>query len=193
MIVALDFETSNTKPGVGAPVQLGVAVMEGQDVKDTLEVVLAPPRHWKDKEKITREYDVVALQVSGISWKAILGGFPMAQGCNMLRALVERHEAQQALVVAYNAPFDLAWYADLLMLGGDWDPKTKGKWDTQQSPLLGPWQCVLMLARARLDLPDYKLDTVAKHYDLARTGDTHSALEDAILAGRIYDRLKGTQ
>lgn len=189
--LALDFETSGTDKDRHAPVTLGVALMEDGEVLDSIEYLFAPPRHWKTKE-ITRAYEIGALEVSKVTWKRILTeGLECSYVCKSLGKWASDRGADELAIVAYNAPFDLGFYSTMLFLGGDWDPNTRGKWLTATPPLFGPWQCAMMLMKRAANLDDYKLDTAAAHFGLARSGEAHGALEDAVLAGQIYHRLVG--
>lgn len=190
--LALDFETSGLVPGTHAPVSLGIALFDGGEPVQTREWLFAPPMY---KDKISRAYDVVALEISGASWVRIKReGVPHAKVCAELGALAKEWDAGALTVVAFNAPFDLSWYSDLLFLGGSWDQHTRS-YKTFTPPLYGPWQCVRLAAAAdpRVQLDSYSLDTVADHFGLARSGEKHGALEDAILAGQIWHRLQETK
>lgn len=186
--IALDFETSGLKPSEHAPVTLGVALMDGDAVVDSREWLFAPPMR---DGKITREYSVNALEISGVSWTKIKKeGQKHSDVCRELLAWVREHQAQELTVVAFNAPFDLAWYSDLLFLGGSWN-QAERVFQTFLPPLVGPWQCARLMACAdpRIQIPRYDLDGVAAHFGLSRDTSKHGALEDAILAGKIYARL----
>lgn len=187
--LALDFETSGLRPGEHAPVTLGVALMDGETVVDSREWLFAVPTN-KDG-KPTRAYDVIALEISGTSWTKIKKeGRPHADVCRELIAFAREHQAATLPVVAFNAPFDFAWYSDLLFLGGSWNQVARC-FQTFLPPLVGPWHCARLMACAdpMVDLARYDLDGVAQHFGLSRETDKHGALEDAILAGRIYSRL----
>ena len=184
--VALDFETSGLDSKRHAPVSLGVAVFEGGDVIASAEWTLAPP---VDKNgRVSREYDVCALQVSGKTWKEIQAGVKCEAVCFALGKFAREHGVSDAAVVAFNAPFDLSFYSELLYLGGSWNQHFR-RFETFKPPLIGPWQCARLMAVSQLDLERYDLDTTARHFGLSRSGETHGALEDAILAGRIYQSL----
>lgn len=186
--VALDFETSGLDPKRHAPVSLGVALMEDQEILASREWLFAPP-YDKSGVKVVREYDVTALEISGKSWTAIKrDGLTHARVCSELYDWSNKHEADELTVVAFNAPFDFAWYSELLMLGGSWN-QLERRFQTFQPPLTGPWQCARLIACKRLDLPRYDLNTVAGAFDFSRTSAKHGALEDAILAGRVYEML----
>jgi len=189
--IAIDFETSGLVPGTHAPVTLGVALMEGETVVDSREWLFAPPM--KDG-KITRAYDVVALEISGTSWTKIKKeGNKHADVCKELLAWAHKEDFSEAPVVAFNAPFDFAWYSDLLFLGGSWN-QAERCFQTFLPPLVGPWQCVRLLACSdpRIKLSRYDLDGVANHFGFSREGNKHGALEDAILAGRIFAKVGAT-
>jgi len=189
--LALDFETGGTDPNKNAPVQLGVSVFEDGEPGASMEWLIGPTFHWKTG-KCEREYTVAALEVSGISWPKIKAAPAPKAIVAELSAWAFANDAVNLPVVAFNAPFDLAFYSTLMFLASDWHPSQKGVKVQPEPPLLGPWQCALMLARAELHgLDDYRLDTVAGHFGLSRKGEAHGALEDAILAGRVYMNLLG--
>jgi DNA polymerase III epsilon subunit-like protein len=182
--VAVDFETSGTDHQRNAPVSLGVALFEDGEVLASREWLIGPPMHYKTG-KITREYNIAALEISRSTWPQIRKAPAPAVVCEELAAWVREHDARELTCVAFNAPFDLGWYCELLFLGGAWDFASKG-FRRFRSPLVGPWQCAMMLAADRVALSDYKLETVASHFGLGRAGEGHGALEDAILAGRVF-------
>lgn len=185
MIIALDFETSGTDPRVNAPVSIGVALMEGEEVIDIRHKIIAPPMY---KGKITKTYDVCALEISGLTWEEIKGGQSATAVLFDLSAWSLMHDAKRLPVVAYNAPFDLSFYSELLFMGRIWNNYTKS-FQRAKPPFVGPWQCALMMAVDSLDLDAYSLDAVADHFGLARSSEKHNALDDAILAGKIYAKL----
>jgi len=187
--LTLDFETSGLDHKTHAPVSLGVALMEGSDVVDSKEWLLAPPT---DKNgKITREYAVNALEISSYTWPQIKrDGMPIAAVMAELTGFAAAHNAHGLTVVAFNAPFDLGWYSECLFLSGSWNQHLR-RFETFVPPLVGPWQCARLLAvTSGLGLERYDLDTVARHFGLSRSTEKHGALEDAILAGRIYSALR---
>lgn len=189
--IALDFETSGLDPQRHAPVSIGVALFEDGEVGPEFEMHVGPTRHWKT-QRIEREYDLCALEVSGASWPKIKSSPPPAHVVHELRCHIDNWEANDLPVVAFNAPFDFAFYSQLLFMSSDWHPTERGVRVQPVPPLCGPWYCAKMLARRELQLTNYSLDDVAAYFGLSRTGDKHGALEDAILAGRIYDRLTET-
>ena len=186
--VALDFETSGLQPGTHAPVELGCALFEDGNVLSEFRTLIAPPVY---KDRISRAYDVVALEISGLSWKAIKSAPTPRQVCTDLLAWANENDARDLIVVAFNAPFDFAWYSDLLFLGGAWNNQSK-RFETFQPPFTGPWHCARLLAVRNLDLNSYTLDAVAAHFDLRRHSALHGALEDAALAGHVYSCLYPT-
>lgn len=186
-ILALDYETSGLDPQTHAPVTLGVAVMEGDEILAQAEWLFAPPT---DKNgKINRAYDVTALEINGVSWTRIKrDGLPISAVMAALGKFAIEHKATSLPVVAFNAPFDFAWYSTCLFLGGSWNQHRRC-FETFKPPLIGPWQCARLMACDSLRLDGYSLDAVCAHFELARTGETHGALEDAVLAGRVFHRL----
>jgi len=189
-IIAADFETSGLDPKRNFPVSIGIALMDGGDVVDAYSSIISPPRG-KDG-KVTREYNVEALMISGITWKQIQEGSPAASVLADLRRFADTHGCHGAPVVAFNAPFDLAFYSELLFASGAWDQHLR-RFVGAVPPLYGPWHCARMIAANQVTLENYRLDTVAEHFGFSRTTDTHGALDDAILAGKVFHRLTEKQ
>lgn len=187
MIVALDFETGGLLPSEHAPVSLATAIMEGEDIVASREWLFKTPTDkWGNP---SRKYDPKAMEINGHDPVVLNAtGAHIETVMDELTSWATEHKARLATVVAFNAPFDLAFYSECLFLGGKWCNGSKS-WRVHKPPLVGPWHCARMVATVRLTLANYKLDTVAAHYGLARTSDTHGSLEDAVLAGRVFHRL----
>lgn len=189
--IAIDFETSGLDSKRHAPVTIGAAIFKNGEYAEGREWLIAPPT---DKNgRITREYDVCALEISGTSWTKIKKeGLPAHVVMRQLgQFLRENGHEPLNTVVAFNAPFDFAFFSELLFQAGGWN-QVERRFEAFCSPLVGPWHCARLLAMWQIgepNLPNWKLDTVAAHFGLARDTDLHSSLEDAVLAGRIYSLL----
>lgn len=184
--IALDTETGGLDPQRNFPISLGVALFDGGELEDSQQWIISPPVR---NGKITREYDINALAVSGIKWTDILRGDPANQVCGELTEWATERGARDLPVMAFNAPFDLSFYSELCFAAGSWNQATRS-FESFTPPLYGPWQCVRMLAMERVKLASYSLDSVSAHFGLGREGEAHGALEDAILAGKVYEALE---
>ena len=92
--------------------------------------------------------------------------------------------------MCFNVSYDLACYRNMLFFASDWHPYIKGQRVSWPEILSANWTCAMATARHLLPgLDDYKLDTVAAHFGLCRQTESHGALEDAILAGRVYAQM----
>lgn len=185
--LALDFETGGLDPQRHGAVSLGVAIFDTDVDPDvpthTMEWIIAPPT---DKNgKIRCEYDINALAINGLKWPDILKGHRESTVLNELQVLAVETGMRRAMIVSHNTVFDAAFLSQMVYRCGTWN---YGKFQAQPDPLLGPWACTRRMAEV-LGLPDKKLDTVCAHFGLARTGEYHGALEDAILCGQVYRRL----
>ena len=188
--LAIDFEGSHKEPRRGCPVQLGVAVMADGEVLASAEWLIKPPRHYKSG-KPTREVDAYALAVSGLTLEKIEAeGLDAYEVCCQLNKFVKENEAKSLPILAYSFTYDAECYENLLYEGGDYDFTIKEY--VGLPPILGAkWICVRQTARLLLpgQLVHYSLDDVAGLLGFSRTTEAHGALEDAILAGKVYHAL----
>ena len=106
-----------------------------------------------------------------------------------LTTFVYDHADPSDMVVAFNAPFDFAFYSEALFMGGSWNQRAK-KFETFRPPMTGPWQCARLACFHKISVDKYDLDTCSAHFGLSRSSDRHGALEDAILAGKLYLALR---
>ena len=190
--IALDFEGSGKDPRRHAPTQIGLALFEEDEVVATLETLIGPPRHYKT-DAITREYDVVALELTGFTMKQLLAAPSPAEVCSMVRAWVREHAIGSLPLAAYNAGgYDWPMMRELAFLGGGYDPHAR-RFMPSPLGLSHRWVCAMELAMAKIDpaeIEGYRLDDVAAHLGIeGRTTEHHGALEDAILAGRVLRAL----
>jgi DNA polymerase III epsilon subunit-like protein len=190
--ISLDFEGSGKDPRRHAPTQLGLALFEGDEVVSTLETLIGPPRHYKTNA-INREYDSVALELTGFTMKQLLEAPSPAEVCSMVRSWVREHAIGNLPLVAYNAGgYDWPMMRELAYLGGYYDQRARRR-EPASLGLSHRWVCAQELARAKIEPEEveaYSLDQVAKVLGLdGRTTELHGALEDAILAGRVLRAL----
>lgn len=189
-ILALDFETGGLDPSRHGAVQLGLAVMNGDEVEHSQSWTIGPKV--KKNGYHEREYGVMALSISGTKWKEILAAPPPRDTLYLVQAWLKSIEVADAPcylpIVSHNAVFDQGFWSDLVFQAGGYDRK-KSAFVPFHQLLCGAWHCTMRNAQGYTPLDDYKLDTVAKHFGLSREGDKHGALEDAILAGRVFYRL----
>ena len=188
-VLALDFEGSHKNPRVGCPVQLGVAVMEGEQVMASAEWLIRPPLHWKTG-KPTREVDAYALRISGLDLERIeTEGLTSGEACRALQTWVSVEGAGSLPVLAFSMSYDIECYEQLLFDGGWFDFDLR-EYILYPAILGAKWICARQTARRMLpNMLRHSLDDVAAKFDLARISDTHGALEDAILAARCYHLL----
>ena len=190
IILALDFETGGLDPSRHGAVQLGLAVMNGEEVEHSNQWIIGPKV--KKNGYHEREYGVMALSVSGTKWKDILAAPPPRDTLFLIRDWLKSINVAGypcALpIVSHNSVFDQGFWSDLIFQAGEFD---RGKYAFVPFPqlLCGAWYCTMRMAQGDLNLANYKLDTVAEHFGLSREGDKHSALEDAILAGKCFARM----
>lgn len=189
-LLALDFEATNKDPRRGCPIQIGIAVVEGPDVLASAEWLIKPPVHYKTG-KPTKEVDAYALRISGLSLEQIeADGCTSKESCVKLSEFVRENKAGSLPVLAYNFTYDAECYGQMLFDAGSYDFHTK-EYLAFPDILGAKWICAYRTARLMLrdQLTKFTLDDVAAHFGLSRDTEVHSALPDAILAGRIYHEL----
>lgn len=192
-VLALDFEGTNKEPRRGAPIQLGLAIMDSGTVVAQAETLIRPPTHYKSG-KPTKEVDAYSLRVSGLTLEKVESeGLGSTTACKWLQSFVKKHDAKEMPIVAYSMSYDIECYRQLLYDGGTYD------WDLREyfgfpEIICGPWHCAFSMARMRLSgkLLNFSLDDVAGFFGLSREGEAHGAGEDCILAGQIFHRLSET-
>lgn len=189
-IVAVDFETSGLDVNRNAPVSIGMAIMDGDEVLAEFESLFG---------RMTKKaYEIEAMEIHGISWKQIKEGPEVNQVFIEVQKWIKDNDAEYIPVVSHNAKFDCQFWDHLAMMCGSFQGKyPNGRFVRERENLKGPWYCTMrMCDRLRFDesvIIDSKLDTVAAHFGLSRVSDKHGALEDAILCGRIFHRLMETK
>lgn len=183
--IALDFETGGLDPNRHGACSLGVAVFEDGEVIDSREWLIKPPTHAKSGKYLC-EYDICAFEINGLSWvKMKKEGISEPEVLRELMQFLDLLGCRDALIVSHNTAFDAAMLSQMVFRCGTWN---YGKFEAFPEPLHGAWACTRRMCD-RLGLENNNLDTVCAHFGMARTGEYHGALEDAILCGKVYGLL----
>ena len=187
--IALDFETGGTNPSVHAPVSLGLALMEGEEVFAQEEFIFARMDGDDRKANQRRGYELRAMEVTGLRVSQFAKGEDPERVVELVREWTRKHDAADLPVVSYNASFDQSFWSELLFLTGKWD-RTLNAYAVCPEVFGGPWWCVRRLFRVRFpERVTSKLDDALAVVGLSREGELHGALEDAVLCGRLLSRL----
>lgn len=180
MILALDFETGGLNHEKNPPVTLGLAIMEGLDVIHSDE--------WTFGYRDDMVYNEVAMKINGIPFERLKAAPDESIVYRDVKLWLADHEAQNMPVVSHNAAFDQNFWSQWLFRLGK---KIDGVYRVAPELLYGPWECTRRMAgKLGKEIPNHKLDTVAAHFGLSRSSEVHGAMEDAILAGKVYHWLK---
>lgn len=191
--LAIDFEGSHKNPRVGCPIQIGIALMDGEQVLESWESLIQVPKHFRSG-KPTREVDAYALKVSGLTLDDLENAPTCREVCAHLVSRIKAWQSKHSFSVddvpnvAFNIGYDFEAYCDLLFQGGEYD-RQLAEYVGFRAILGHKWECAAQMARRKLNLYSYSLDSVALFYGLERSSEHHGALEDAILAGRVHHRL----
>lgn len=161
--IILDIETTGLSPKQGdAIIELGAIKIQGQEVIDTFDVLINP--------RVPIAWGAQAVHGMSDAYIAAHGQHPetvmpkFAQFC------------QQGTLVGHNIiKFDLPFIQKDLA--------------SQQIPqLTNPVIDTLFLARKKLQLPNYKLGTIARYYGIPYD-KAHRALEDCLITKDIFLKL----
>jgi DNA polymerase III epsilon subunit-like protein len=179
--LALDLETGGLDPDRHQLLQIGLAEFDNGEVGRTLAVQLS--------EHAKLDITLRALRLTGTTMADLKAGVDEAQAYAKVRDWVEEIAARELPIVSHNASFDQSFWSQFIFRQGSWQGRYPDKVFVQADPLLyGAWACTRRLG-AHLRLPNQTLDTIAAHFGLSRATEKHGALEDAILAGRVFDAL----
>lgn len=188
-VLALDLETTGLSADYDFITQIGLAVMDGTTIENTFTSRVQP-----DKERF--RVSVAALEAQIGDWQsepsrvadwlsATFDAPQMKEVAASVSAFVTDTGAIGLPVVAHNMPFDQAFVHKRMMV-------FKSVFVDVQFPV---WIDTLAMARmADPGRKGYGLDVLCDKYGLPKRPLEHDALQDAILAGLLYDRLrKGEQ
>lgn len=186
--IAIDFEGSSKDPRRGAPIQIGAVLMDDDEVIGTFESLIGLPRHYKTG-KITREVDAIALAVSGITLEQLESAPSSSTVINDFET--KFGDYSHLPMVAFNASYDLECFNNLYFEAGSFDFDAR-EYFGRQPVGFSNWICARMFAQSTLNYcANFSLDEVVTFLNLPpREGDQHGALEDAILAGKVYAKLQ---
>jgi DNA polymerase III epsilon subunit-like protein len=183
-ILALDLETGGVNSQYDPILQIGAAVMEGDEVVDIYQSRVRP-----NMERFKISLSALAVQASDIStpdgaakaieWLNNLATAP--ESGDVAREFAEwcvKHDAAGLPLVAHNCSFDAAFL---------------NQWAFQQKrafkpvPLGAVSICTMQLAKRVLPGgTGYGLDACLLLAGLPTRPGAHDALQDAILCGRVY-------
>jgi len=140
--------------------------------------------------RLLAAYDDEALAVGGFDLEILNRcGIPYPVAIWNLNDWAAKHDARDALVTGYNAAFDMAFYGVLLRFG--YAATDSGQWVRPSPPLRGAWHDTRVLALDILDeVKSLTLSSVAAELGFDPQGAKHCAVEDAILNGRVYWKLR---
>lgn len=186
--LALDFETSGLSPQYDHVMQIGAAVFnDGEPTGETFceRISLAGT-----KAKLALE----AIEVqTGLDLTTPEGAQAVMAELNRMMTGKTRNQVMQEFaewgksvgaekypVVAWNAPFDHSFYAQMVFHSKKVVPK----------PILSPmWICAMELAKHTGRFKSHKLADVVRQLELGEQDKAHDALQDAVLAGKVYAKL----
>lgn len=182
-IVALDLETSDKNKAYGYIKQIACVVMEdGEVIGDPFYKTVEVPK----SARIALE--AVEAQIGSLQDKAkvaewltgFLSGDSASDVFDELLAWSALHRASDYPNVAQNLHFDLSFVTDRLLF----PYKLRG------NPFSPVWIDTLELARQMMPgKRSYALGHLCSMLGLPEQDKAHDALQDAILAGRVYHRL----
>jgi DNA polymerase III epsilon subunit-like protein len=187
-IIAIDLETSGANNLYDQILQVACVRMRGEEVVGTpFSMRVKPLARFKISLEAL-EAQVGDLDGDSIKnwWEALQeDGVESKTAMSELIAWAEEHEAAKYPNVAHNASFDWSfihkWEFTYRVMCGN------------KSPLSPRWICTLAMAQQHPHFEGAKkfgLDVVCQGLGLPPRPKAHDALQDALLAGRVYHRLR---
>lgn len=163
--IAFDLETTGLHPVFDRIIEIGAVRFRGDGaVLESFQQLIDPER----------AISAGAMAVNGIT-DQMVAGQPVIE--EVLPGFVEFIGASPVVMMAHNAGFDMGFFSFAFSRLG---------WERPQHPVID----TLTLARQRIVLSNYRLETVGRH--LCRIAYArHRALEDALLVKDIFLSLVG--
>ena len=168
-ILNFDIESTGLDPVKNDIIQLAAIVEIDGNVVDEININMQPFSY----ENIEPE----ALKISHTTVDDLRGYMPAIEAYDKFIELLSKHidkfnKADKFLPCAYNGSFDLNFVNQWFVKNGD---KYFGSWQNWQ--LLDPLPIFRMMGYLEmLDVPNYKLETIANYYGIEI--DAHDALSD---------------
>jgi DNA polymerase III epsilon subunit-like protein len=184
--LALDFESGGLEVRERAPVTLGLAVFEDGHLVKSQEWLFKPIRNWKGELRYS--YSDGAVRIHG---KSLVQMDTEGQDASHVYKEVSEFlgDVWSDPIVSHNAPFDGEVWGNFMFSLGYYDPGLRCRVPTKEL-LTGPWICTRRIATNRLvvphQVPNMKLDSVARFFGLGGQQATHGAVFDAVLAGQVF-------
>ncbi|MBS1702885.1 MAG: 3'-5' exonuclease [Armatimonadetes bacterium] len=169
---------------------LGLAIFEEGVVVKSKEWLFEPILDWRGNLRF--DYSAAAAEIHG---KTLQEMREHGQSCAEVYREVRDFlgSTWSHPIVSHNAPFDSEVWSTFLYVLAQWDRNHQGMALVSEL-LTGPWLDTKRIAQARFsppyDIPDLKLDTLCRYFEIGAQGDVHGAEQDAILAGELYFKLR---
>lgn len=190
-IVAIDFETTGLVPNYDSITSVALAYMDKGDVLDAWYCKVKPSMNSKFSLAAlsvqTGEFSGTPEEMAEVARNITTmfdGAFDGGEMAEQFRAFSAKHDLIHVPVVSHVAAFDKGFYDQRVLCF---------KSIFRHPPLSPLWICTKELASIVFADPRIKLslDSVLLHLGMGgRNSHVHGAMEDAILAGKVYDRLR---
>ena len=143
------------------PCSVGVALFEEGELVDTYYTLIKP---------IDLKFNKINSNINGIYLEDVIDFGYFDNYWNDINKFIDGN-----LIVAHNASTDVS----ILQ-------KTVDYYNLDLSPF--EYACTLQMARQRIELKNYKLNTLANYFNISQK-NYHNALDDAIVCGKLFIEL----
>jgi len=186
-ILCLDFETSASNPRFDHVMQIGAAVMDGGEVTETFSYRIS--LHGTDARISLKAIEAqvgaqnMTPELIGKEVEKLIKGKNRQWVMEELKAFCFAHDVYDLPVVGHNVVYyDAAFWSQLLYTSTE---------DIRRTPMLSPiWVDTLEMARRVFPGSKLGLDVVCQKLDLPPRPGGHDALQDAILAGLAFYKMR---
>lgn len=189
-VVSVDLEATGFNVVYDVPVQIAVTVMEnGAVIGEPFHSYILP-----DLSKVKISMDALIVNAGSMltdegvekigTWinKIKEAPTPLQIAADLVK-WAETHDAINLPNIAHKADFDFPMMVSRIFV---WKSVIK------KPPLSPVWIDTLAMAQQQLagELKGFGLTTLCAYFDFPRRGEQHNALQDAILGGQVYHKLR---
>jgi len=177
-VLVIDTETTGLNHQFASLWELACIVLD-EDLKfvKKFEIRVCPPK------KIMENVSLKSLQISGVTKDELYNFISFKQGS---QKFINFLKDEQFVLVGYNLEFDIEFIKDFLAVNGVSFFK-----NFHYNRVADVFKFVKLLYSIGIitEVPNLKLTTIVKYFDMYKGEKFHSAMDDTILTARLFKRI----